>query len=936
MQQVVGDMSFVTHEAGEQAISDFANATHFSGSIAGPLRPATHLLNIDNNIIDVSASSSNNLVVGGTGFVVMPGVAAPAAPAASVDAGALAQLESTRKAALAAHFAANHPFTADNGAAARWLFAQTTGFQINIGNDHITGGSGADTLIGDNALILQPISGTASPGGFASSEQAIMLTAVDRLFLGAYSAVSATNAAFGAQATLARSGAADWSLADGYVFHSGIVLDSDTIDGGAGNDHIFGDMAVILPRLAAAGVGTVAALSAYPSSELGGTAEANYNYVYGFGPFGSLHPWRVPTQTSPFTVDADTLRGGDGNDVLFGEIGNDNVNGGGGDDQVSGGFGANTVTGGTGTNLVAFDRSRDTHVSSGGNDIARSTLDLTAGSPILPINWQSAVGTTVGHGMLNPINGPLSWTGSVVAPAVYAKVPSGPFAMSVSTVVTPISGGSSVAGPVSSGNPNLGIRITLTFIMSEVVTVAGGIPTLTLDDGGTAYYTGGSGTKALTFSYTVAAGQKTRDPRVIAVNLHSATITDAASNTANLIMGITNLVTNYNSGNVTPWISQVAVLDEVGNITARTINNDNGTHWSNVYDSSGTATWAWFTNAYDGQGNLVSQSGTNHDGTHWLSLYDTANAYSWSSATLTFDANWNETSLTGTLDNGSPTNAPAGVAAALDVALWFQNPYDANWNAQPFYTVPIGGHVELGSGYGAGSVTVTFAGAGTLQIDNSAYFTGKIGDQLKIGDVIDFVDITAGANATIGYTGNNSPGTLTVSDGTHTATIVLLGNYVLANFIATSDGHGGTSVVDPPLASPASPPAGGVSVAPAGAGTGAQQVTPTAAAAPTSGAAQTEYATVASVTAAAIEPISTITALAVGQSAPIALPVSPVTVQAGSIVGSSGLSDERLAGDPGRASGRFGHAGGRDPRQGHAAGDGGAANGGCPRDGLAR
>ena len=37
-------------------------------------------------------------------------------------------------------------------------------------------------------------------------------------------------------------------------------------------------------------------------------------------------------------------------------------------------------------------------------------------------------------------------------------------------------------------------------------------PTLTLNDGGTATYTGGSGTSALTFSYTVAAGQNTAGP----------------------------------------------------------------------------------------------------------------------------------------------------------------------------------------------------------------------------------------------------------------------------------------------------------------------------------------------------------------------------------------------------------------------------------------
>ena len=49
---------------------------------------------------------------------------------------------------------------------------------------------------------------------------------------------------------------------------------------------------------------------------------------------------------------------------------------------------------------------------------------------------------------------------------------------------------------------------------------AGGTPTLTLNDGGTATYTGGSGTSALTFSYTVAAGQNTADLAVTAVNLN--------------------------------------------------------------------------------------------------------------------------------------------------------------------------------------------------------------------------------------------------------------------------------------------------------------------------------------------------------------------------------------------------------------------------------
>ena len=95
---------------------------------------------------------------------------------------------------------------------------------------------------------------------------------------------------------------------------------------------------------------------------------------------------------------------------------------------------------------------------------------------------------------------------------------------------------SSIVESPSSGDLNAGKVVTLTLDMSEAVTVntTGGTPTLTLNDGGTATYVSGSGTNALTFSYTVAAGQNTPDLMETAVNLNGATITDGAGNAANL------------------------------------------------------------------------------------------------------------------------------------------------------------------------------------------------------------------------------------------------------------------------------------------------------------------------------------------------------------------------------------------------------------------
>src|SRR5713101_6817249 len=91
-----------------------------------------------------------------------------------------------------------------------------------------------------------------------------------------------------------------------------------------------------------------------------------------------------------------------------------------------------------------------------------------------------------------------------------------------------------VASPAS-GTEIPGNTVALTLDMSEAVTVTG-TPTLTLNDGGTATYTGGSGTNALIFSYTVGAADSTVSALAITqANLPSgATIKDGAGNTANL------------------------------------------------------------------------------------------------------------------------------------------------------------------------------------------------------------------------------------------------------------------------------------------------------------------------------------------------------------------------------------------------------------------
>ena len=60
--------------------------------------------------------------------------------------------------------------------------------------------------------------------------------------------------------------------------------------------------------------------------------------------------------------------------------------------------------------------------------------------------------------------------------------------------------------------------------------------------------------------------------------------------------------------------------------------------------------------------------------------------------------------------------------------------------------------------------------------------------------------VIAFASATETYSGTTSSGTLTVTDGTHSVSVLLLGNYSAASFHLTSEGGGGTGTVvtDPP------------------------------------------------------------------------------------------------------------------------------------------
>ena len=77
---------------------------------------------------------------------------------------------------------------------------------------------------------------------------------------------------------------------------------------------------------------------------------------------------------------------------------------------------------------------------------------------------------------------------------------------------------------------------------------------------------------------------------------------------------------------------------------------------------------------------------------------------------------------------------------------------------------------------------------------------GGFGSPFGVTEEIDLRDVAFGSGTILSFTeaGNNLSGSLTVSDGTHTASLTLLGQYATGNFTLSSDGHGGTLVTDPP------------------------------------------------------------------------------------------------------------------------------------------
>ena len=340
----------------------------------------------------------------------------------------------------------------------------------------------------------------------------------------------------------------------------------------------------------------------------------------------------------------------------------------------------------------------------------------------------------------------------------------------------------SVTANPANGDLNAGKTVTLTVNLSEAVTISGGTPILSLNDGGTATYQGGSGSTALTFTYTIQPGQNIADLAVTGSSLGGATILDAAGNAADLSGAVTNPSGTLQIDTTAPTLLSVSATPAsaaTGATVAITFNLSEAVKVTGspilVLNDGGTATYASGsgTSSLTFNYKVPSNQGTTNLAITGIEL---------PTASSILDLAGNAAVLYGPSETAATT--PLGVTV--------------NSIVTGASSITVSGS-QVAEIFGPSNQNVIFAvgASGTLQLDAASGYTGNVSG-LTQNDTIDLASLAYGPNMTVGYNGNAAGGILTVSNGTQSAAIALLGNYTASTFTPSSNGQGGTNVVDPP------------------------------------------------------------------------------------------------------------------------------------------
>jgi hypothetical protein len=308
-------------------------------------------------------------------------------------------------------------------------------------------------------------------------------------------------------------------------------------------------------------------------------------------------------------------------------------------------------------------------------------------------------------------------------------------------VTTPAAAVTAVATTPTSGTEGVGQTLAITYTFSKGVVFSGGTPTLTLNDGGTAVYNAaataalGDPTR-LVFDYTVASTD--RDVATLAAvggNLNGAVATD-------IYGGVPNFAGLFTS---------------FPNVAVQT-----------VAPASVASFVASPASGVEGVGETITLT-----------------------ATMTGAVTFTGGTPSLTLNDGGTAVYNATATAALG------NP------DQLVFTYTVGATDQNAAGLSVvgGSLNGATAADANGNIPNFAGLYTSFPGLTVATSGIDLAAVSYGANTTLGYTPNSGDtgGTVSVTDGVHTETISLIGQYAALSFVTLSDGHSGTLVADPSL-----------------------------------------------------------------------------------------------------------------------------------------
>jgi Ca2+-binding RTX toxin-like protein len=238
------------------------------------------------------------------------------------------------------------------------------------------------------------------------------------------------------------------------------------------------------------------------------------------------------------------IDGGTGNDVITGSHGNDLFSGGADDDRFIWKVGS------------AADIITDFTAGNGTPD--KIDVRAFAGAGIHSLNDVLAHATQVGADTVIDFGGGDTLTLNNV---LKSNLSTDDFIFGGASVLSVTTSGNGITA--GSGDMNAGDVVTFTVTFDGAINVTG-IPTLALNNGGVAVFTGGSGGAALTFQYTVANGQNTPDLAITGVDLHGGALRDGSGSDADLAGLVVNPSGILQIDTLTPHLTSITASPASG------------------------------------------------------------------------------------------------------------------------------------------------------------------------------------------------------------------------------------------------------------------------------------------------------------------------------------------------------------------------------------